>query len=577
MADLSFEAFQNNNKKTASSGGKDLSYDAFSAIQTGRNDRIAQGLPVSNNDNKVAPSFLGSIIRGALKPIVRTAITPATNKTIKSNYFGDIAPVGIAGQKKLDEIKASGRQPTKKEILSSMGTDLKDIFGTGIEVASNIPVAKGVSTAAGASKLGVKEFLKQSGKSLAIEGATQGALQSTGSQMQDNALKGTKFSVPEVLKSAAIGAVVAPVLGTGINAVFGRAGKKASSNVGKELPRVGTPTTPTTPEMLALPAPKQPVYLPIRSGVDFYAGPNGISADKKLAGQGAKKLTQQQLDRIENAKPVYDTADGNLYTPYEQLPVITADSRVRVPKNEFNVTKDNSKQTVTGKPELQPSVKADSVPNVNTGDVTLPKTDPGTGLPVKETPQTKEPVINSKQSQVEAPVQSSPETIKEGTDALKKYSPEITIDNTTSNKIDSFNADIQSNPELAQKYASGEILHPKGEAYNTAYNALIKNYASKTNNAALIDIVSDPSFNKIGTRAGQNLGSLNLIERGTIADVLTNIKKTIYTKFEKTVGKDTAKHFDQFNKDFMAKVEQFGGTPTIKELKVIADKLICPR
>lgn len=324
--------------------------------------------------------------------------------------------------------------------------------------------------------------------------------------------------------------------------------KKLTSKGVPELPKVDTtPPGQSVPERLALPTPKEPVYLPIRSGVDFYAGPNGISPDKKLAGQGAKKLTQQQLDRIENAKPVYDTVDGNLYTPYEQLPVITADGRVRVPKNEFNVTKENSKQTITGKPEPQPSVKADTVPNVNTGDVTLPKIDTTTGLPMKEKP--KAPSIVEKFTTTSFdPKTATPEFKAKVVDTAKiledTKSPfnDSPLDTTPGRKIRqaAMFEDIMSKPDgedTIKKYINGELVDSTMSA-QAAHASLEKYYIESLSGAEQIAKINElvPNVEKVVSKSGQILGDLNQGLGSESPSLNLSKAKAIKEKFLTTQG-----------------------------------------
>ncbi len=283
--------------------------------QKERQDLLSKGLPVSVNKDKAEPSMGGNILRGIIKPAAKITTAPISaaqellgkkeTQPLSSNYLG--------------KVYAPGRNPNTTTVAGS----LKDTAGTFLEVASNIPIAKGITLA----REPIKQFLKQTAPKLAKEGFVQGVLQNAGEQLQQNATEGRKFSIGDVAKSGVTSAVAAPVLGKIVNTVFG---KKASSLTPEQQANVrnfGTPERPNVPSagkapvgymdknVQQLPAPRTPDQIPIelpaegilkgQQVVRDFNKPNDVTLPIPQKG-GKKTLTNKGFSNIDS-QPIYNT------------------------------------------------------------------------------------------------------------------------------------------------------------------------------------------------------------------------------------------------------------------------------
>lgn len=209
-----------------------------------RNNLRSKGLPVSVNPKKVAPSMAGTLIRDAIKLPARIAASaqgPSKQyNTIKTDYLGDVKPIGVQGDINVMNKRASGQKVTTKDQVKALGTDLKDTASVAAEIASYViggGTAKGATTA-------TKSGLKILAKSLAKEGAYTSALQSLGSSgQQDRNLKDT---AKRLAVDVPLGTAATVAGGTILNKVFGKAKPTASQRIEEVIK--GKPETISIPE-----------------------------------------------------------------------------------------------------------------------------------------------------------------------------------------------------------------------------------------------------------------------------------------------------------------------------------------
>lgn len=176
----------------------------------------AQRLGIKPQAEIKEPTFGGHVVRGLIKPFVKVA-TSAKNlgqiatgqpqTDIQSKYLGNVERVG-----KGFDVTSFSPKSVKGAISAA---------GTGLELASNIPLVKGVGLGLGGLKTlakgGAKQFVKQSTLPLAREGATQGFLGTTGQELQT----GEAPSLGRIAGGTALGGVLGPVLGTALPIVGG--------------------------------------------------------------------------------------------------------------------------------------------------------------------------------------------------------------------------------------------------------------------------------------------------------------------------------------------------------------------
>jgi len=217
-ADL--EAYRVSKLTTKSSGDIKADLEAYRnskkpQVET-RDSRISQGLPVGSGDN-IKPTFVGEVVRGIIKPFAKLgASVKAVGEAVQgkeatgltSNYLGNVRPIG------------EGFDPLGSETMFSKENvkGLKDAVGTGLDIASNIPVAKGLGIAKTAIQQPFKESVTQVAKNVAREGMVQGALSGSGTALQEN--KGVGGVIGDTILGTALG-------GAG-GFVLGGAGAKAS-------------------------------------------------------------------------------------------------------------------------------------------------------------------------------------------------------------------------------------------------------------------------------------------------------------------------------------------------------------
>jgi hypothetical protein len=178
--------------------------------------------------------FVENVAAGVVKPFARLGTNLVNAKQIafgeqktqpfSGDFLGEVKPVGQSG---------------------SFGADLKDALGTGLDVASNIPIGGGV---AGVAKAGLKGAVKQGIKTGVKAGATAGAMQGAGGSLQED--QGIGGFVGNTLLGGAAGGVMGAATGGALPA--------ASKGINRLTPggRAAAAATKTQNHALDLVSPK---------------------------------------------------------------------------------------------------------------------------------------------------------------------------------------------------------------------------------------------------------------------------------------------------------------------------------
>lgn len=194
-----------------------------------RQELIKQGLPVGLNKRKAEPTAVGGMIRGAVK-LVANPLTNLVNATdIATGGEGNLQPYSgrylgkVEGLGKVDMTKS----PLDKENLKT----IKKSVGTGLEIASYLSyggagktVVKGAISkmTETAAKDTFAEFVVKNLPKLIKEGALTGAAMTGGTQLNENAETGKKFSWKQAAQDVAISSVLTPIAGIGLQKLFGK-------------------------------------------------------------------------------------------------------------------------------------------------------------------------------------------------------------------------------------------------------------------------------------------------------------------------------------------------------------------
>jgi hypothetical protein len=166
-------------------------------------DELKQKYSNSESTKPKSPTFVGQAIRGIVKPVAKVGTSIANigqtiaNKPLtqpfSGDYLGEVKPVG------------AGFDVTKG--VSANAPALKDAVGTGLDLASNIPMVRGAGALGNVLRQPFKQTAIQSAKRLGTEGAAQGFIGETGRALQENKNLG------ETLYQGGVGGVVGGVLG----------------------------------------------------------------------------------------------------------------------------------------------------------------------------------------------------------------------------------------------------------------------------------------------------------------------------------------------------------------------------
>lgn len=208
------------------------------AIAQARQEKIAAGEPVSQNPNKVEPTFFGNIAREIIKLPVKAGLTVArglglggllgakgaytTGLGFKSDYLGNVEDYLSQVEEKsgkLAEKVNTGEISKGRAILGAVGAAAEPT----IDLASFVPIggaASGISKAIGqeAAQAGGKTLL-QKGAPL-LSSAAQGAGFGAGFETSSQLASGEKIKPGNIFGAAAAGGLLQPAAELGIPAAI---------------------------------------------------------------------------------------------------------------------------------------------------------------------------------------------------------------------------------------------------------------------------------------------------------------------------------------------------------------------
>ncbi len=219
-------------------GSTEQQIDPYIALE--RQQRIAQGLPISVNENRVDPTFAGSLLRGIASLPVRAAAAigggvkrlvngnidandPTQGVTIKSNYFGDIKDPLTQTTEDVNKLVSKYKQGEVGLPRVALGT-LASAAKFPTELALSTPLGEGagvVGKAAGALPTVLKESVGQTAKGIGgklfeegigsvakqgLKSAARGGTIGAGLDIQNQLASGEKIKPGQALLSGALGA-----------------------------------------------------------------------------------------------------------------------------------------------------------------------------------------------------------------------------------------------------------------------------------------------------------------------------------------------------------------------------------
>ena len=375
-------------------GSTEQQVDPYIALE--RQQRIAQGLPVSVNENKVDPTFAGSLLRGIASLPVRAAAAigggvkrlvngnidandPTQGVTIKSNYFGDIKDPLTQTTEDVNKLVSKYKQGEVGLPRVALGT-LASAAKFPTELALSTPLGEGagvVGKAAGALPTVLKESVGQTAKGIGgklfeegigsvakqgLKSAARGGTIGTGLDIQNQLASGEKIKPGQALLSGALGAGIdvgattgLPLLGQTLSkGIKGTklAGKlsgvlnttddditKAYENVSKEYERA-LPFSPTEKR-------KEAERL-ARTGENIFTTLSKQGIPLKQSADG--KIDPVVLDHLDDVNSLFaDTADkiSQEEKGYFNLSELVKDSLNHIKKNiKSGVAKDNAEENL---------------------------------------------------------------------------------------------------------------------------------------------------------------------------------------------------------------------------------------
>lgn len=375
-------------------GSTEQQVDPYIALE--RQQRIAQGLPVSVNENKVDPTFAGSLLRGIASLPVRAAAAigggvkrlvngnidandPTQGVTIKSNYFGDIKDPLTQTTEDVNKLVSKYKQGEVGLPRVALGT-LASAAKFPTELALSTPLGEGTAfagKAAGALPTVLKESVGQTAKGIGgklfeegigivakqgLKSAARGGTIGTGLDIQNQLASGEKIKPGQALLSGALGAGIdvgattgLPLLGQTLSkGIKGTklAGKlsgvlnttdnditKAYENVSKEYERA-LPFSPTEKR-------KEAERL-AQTGENIFTTLSKQGIPLKQSADG--KIDPVVLDHLDDVNSLFaDTADkiSQEEKGYFNLSELVKDSLNHIKKNiKSGVAKDNAEENL---------------------------------------------------------------------------------------------------------------------------------------------------------------------------------------------------------------------------------------
>lgn len=375
-------------------GSTEQQIDPYIALE--RQQRIAQGLPISVNENRVDPTFAGSLLRGIASLPVRAAAAigggvkrlvngnidandPTQGVTIKSNYFGDIKDPLTQTTEDVNKLVSKYKQGEVGLPRVALGT-LASAAKFPTELALSTPLGEGagvVGKAAGALPTVLKESVGQTAKGIGgklfeegigsvakqgLKSAARGGTIGTGLDIQNQLASGEKIKPGQALLSGALGAGIdvgattgLPLLGQTLSkGIKGTklAGKlsgvlnttddditKAYENVSKEYERA-LPFSPTEKR-------KEAERL-AQTGENIFTTLSKQGIPLKQSADG--KIDPVVLDHLDDVNSLFaDTADkiSQEEKGYFNLSELVKDSLNHIKKNiKSGVAKDNAEENL---------------------------------------------------------------------------------------------------------------------------------------------------------------------------------------------------------------------------------------
>lgn len=178
-------------------------------------DELRKKYSTDNTTTNTEPSFGGKIVRGIIKPFAKLGTSLVNlgqdiagkeeTQPFSGDYLGKVEKIG------------AGFDPSKGFTPENVKA-IKDSVGTGLDIASNIPVVKGLGLTKTAIAQPFKQTALQVAKNVGKEGLVQGGLSGAGTALQENK------DIGSVLSDAALGTA----LGGAGGFVLGGAGTKVS-------------------------------------------------------------------------------------------------------------------------------------------------------------------------------------------------------------------------------------------------------------------------------------------------------------------------------------------------------------
>lgn len=241
-------------------------------INEGRSDKEIQTV-VNDFKSIHSKGFVGNFVRESVALPIKSGIQnlraigdisrgqsflQATEPRIDP-FVGPVSPIGVQGERQIQQMKARGITPTTQQQFSAFGRDVSGAIGRGFEIGSLMPWERAVLTAGQlgtqVAKQGLKQYttkeglryLGREGLSAGIESGFSSGLNTLGKGMQEQTPVGQLAK--ETAISTGLGAGAGLALGAG-GAVVGtglRQGFRGVRNIGTQTERlrgaIGTPST----------------------------------------------------------------------------------------------------------------------------------------------------------------------------------------------------------------------------------------------------------------------------------------------------------------------------------------------
>lgn len=501
----------NKNKKSTTKGGL---YSEFSKSKTKATEPsfLSKALGfgkeiVLDTKKNVVDKPLTNVVQAAqvaskLPEIIRTGKATFTPMT-PFNYKGQpVQPLGT---------RTADNGFTKENVVK----DLKDIGGTGLEMASFLGFGPSAKAGFQATKELVKGSTKagvQTLKRSVAEGAFGGLTQNVGTQLQDNAATGKAFNPMETVKATAGGAVLAPALNIfskGIGKIF--AGKKASE-VAAETIAEAVPTPKLTKEQRMAQYSANMGYEPYQTEIPTI--------------QMGKKPSLNELPTIQttskNQPKVADFEDVR----YEPIPNRSVYSEM--PDTISDIVNNGKKST-----KLSAQATRDAV---NT------------------------------------PVQADLQTVEKITSTMD--TPDISDFERQTNKLQVENVMKNSQDDIVEIAMGSKV--PQDGMPPTAYYAVAANIAEEMSKNGDQTLAMKLADSPVRSKSGQAQQALNITSKDNIVTIFNDIKNKMEDKMSFLSKRAKNENINNGIKEIQQQFDKVKGLPgTRDEIINALNKLIC--